>query len=95
MSGFSVLTIIIFKCSQWVSILKSLVLSWLTRVDRAFSTDKPSGLRQSWYVDHRLLLWLKCHSLVACRVPHGYGNTHGVSKMGNAGTVMVLIFGAP
>ena len=29
------------------------------------------------------------------RVPHRYGNTCGVSKTGNAGTVTVLIFGAP
>ena len=32
---------------------------------------------------------------VPTRVPHGYGNTHGVSKTGNTGTVTVLIFGAP
>jgi hypothetical protein len=29
------------------------------------------------------------------RVPHGYGNTCGVSKMGNMGVGMVLIFGTP
>ena len=29
------------------------------------------------------------------RVPHGYGNTRGVSKTGNAGTGTVLDFGTP
>ena len=29
------------------------------------------------------------------RVPHGYRNTRGVSKTGNAGTGMVLDFGTP
>ena len=29
------------------------------------------------------------------RVPHGYGNTHGVSKMGSAGMGTVVDFGKP
>ena len=29
------------------------------------------------------------------RVPHGYGNTRGVSKTGNTGTGTVLNFGTP
>ena len=33
--------------------------------------------------------------LGVARVPHRYGNTRGVSKTGNTGTVTVLIFGAP
>ena len=30
-----------------------------------------------------------------CRVPHGYGNTRGVSKTGNTGTGTVVDFGTP
>ena len=36
--------------------------------------------------------WL---GLAVYRVPHGYGNTHGVSKTGNVGTGTVLYFGTP
>ena len=32
---------------------------------------------------------------VAARVPHGYGNTRGVSKTGNTGTGTVVDFGTP
>jgi len=32
---------------------------------------------------------------VAARVPHGYGNTRGVSKTGNMGTGTVVDFGTP
>ena len=37
----------------------------------------------------------KTCSPMSCRVPHGYGNTRGVSKTGNAGTGTVLDFGTP
>ena len=33
--------------------------------------------------------------VTSIRVPHGYGNTRGVSKTGNAGTGTVLDFGTP
>ena len=35
------------------------------------------------------------HVLESTRVPHGYGNTHGVSKMGNTGSGTVSDFGTP
>jgi len=38
---------------------------------------------------------LSAQPFTAIRVPHGYGNTHGISKTGNVGTGMVLDFGTP
>ena len=36
-----------------------------------------------------------CTRCTATRVPHGYGNTHSVSKTGNTGSGTVSDFGTP